>query len=150
MPQYRIPLCYSSVVKPAPFAYHRPATIPETIALLAELAPEDGRILAGGQSLVPIMAFRLARPAHLIDINRVAGLDRLEVADGRLRIGARIRHAEGATTLARAVLAALRPGMLCLADRQFFGHALWLAATATGTDLLWWVKHNLRLPRKRC
>src|SRR4051812_6592614 len=93
MPQYRIALCYSGAVKPAPFAYHRPATIPETIALLAELAPEEGRILAGGQSLVPIMAFRLARPAHLIDINRVAGLDRLDVADGRLHIGARIRHA---------------------------------------------------------
>ena len=63
--------------------------------------------------------------------------------------GARLgRYAEGETTLARAVLAALRPGMLCLADRQFFGHALWLATTATGTDLLWRVKHNLRLPRE--
>jgi hypothetical protein len=58
------------------------------------------------------------------------------------------RYAEGETTLARAVLAALRPGMLCLADRQFFGHALWLAATAAGADLLWRVKHNLRLPRE--
>jgi aerobic carbon-monoxide dehydrogenase medium subunit len=93
MPRYRLALCYIGTVKPAPFAYHRPATIPETIALLAELAPEEGRILAGGQSLVPIMAFRLARPAHLIDINRVAGLDRLEVADGRLRIRALVRHA---------------------------------------------------------
>jgi hypothetical protein len=63
--------------------------------------------------------------------------------------GARLgRYAEGETTLAHEVLAALRPGMLCLADRQFFGHALWLAATATGTDLLWRVKHNLRLPRE--
>src|SRR5215213_8343865 len=62
--------------------------------------------------------------------------------------GARLgRYAEGETTLARAVLAALRPGMLCLADRQFFGHALWQAAAATGADLLWRGKHNLRLPR---
>ncbi len=62
--------------------------------------------------------------------------------------GARLGgYAEGETTLAHAVLAALRPGMLCLADRQFFGHALWQAATATGADLLWRVKHNLRLPR---
>src|ERR687889_1696778 len=62
--------------------------------------------------------------------------------------GARLgRYAEGETTLARAVLAALCPGMLCLADRQFFGHALWLAAAGTGADLLWRVKHNLRLPR---
>ncbi len=63
--------------------------------------------------------------------------------------GARLgRYAEGETTLAHSALAALRPGMLCLADRQFFGHALWLAATATGADLLWRGKHNLILPRE--
>jgi aerobic carbon-monoxide dehydrogenase medium subunit len=80
-------------VKPAPFTYHHPATLPEAVALLAELAPRDGRVLAGGQSLVPIMAFRLARPPHLIDINRIAGLDRLAIKDGSLRIGALVRHA---------------------------------------------------------
>ena len=80
-------------MKPAPFAYHRPATIAETIGLLAELAPQEGRVLAGGQSLVPIMAFRLARPAHLVDINAVVGLDRLEARDGTLHVGARVRHA---------------------------------------------------------
>src|ERR687898_1883693 len=57
-------------------------------------------------------------------------------------------YAEGETTLAHAVLAALRPGMLCLADRQFFGYALWQAAAGTGADLLWRGKHNLRLPRE--
>ena len=63
--------------------------------------------------------------------------------------GARLgRLAEGETTPARGVLAALRPGMLCLADRQFFGHALWQTAAATGADLLWRVRHNLRLPRE--
>jgi Insertion element 4 transposase N-terminal/Transposase DDE domain len=55
---------------------------------------------------------------------------------------------DGETTLAHDALTALRPGMLCLADRQFFGHALWQAAAATGADLLWRVKHNLRLPRE--
>src|SRR3954470_14385502 len=55
---------------------------------------------------------------------------------------------EGETTLARAALPALRPGMLCLADRQFFGHALWQEAAATGADLLWRVKGNARLPRE--
>ena len=61
--------------------------------------------------------------------------------------GARLgRYADSETTLALDVLTALRPGMLCLADRQFFGYALWQAA-ATGADLLWRVKHNLRLPR---
>ena len=56
--------------------------------------------------------------------------------------------AEGETTLAHGALPALRPGMLCLADRQFFGHALWREAAATGADLLWRVKRNLRLPRE--
>jgi len=80
-------------VKPAPFTYHRPARIEDAVRLLAELAPVEGRVLAGGQSLVPIMAFRLARPAHLVDINAVAGLDRLEARGGALRIGALARHA---------------------------------------------------------
>src|SRR5215212_7184846 len=63
--------------------------------------------------------------------------------------GARLGpYATGETTLAREVLTALRPGMLCLADRQFFGHALWLLALDTGADLLWRVKYNLRLPRE--
>lgn len=80
-------------MKPAPFTYHAPATLAEAVDLLAELAPQDGRIIAGGQSLVPTMAFRMARPAYLIDINGIAELRRLEVADGRLRIGAGARHA---------------------------------------------------------
>src|SRR3954470_19534893 len=57
------------------------------------------------------------------------------------------RYADSETTLAHDVLTALRSGMLCLADRQFFGYALWQAAAATGAALLWRVKHNLRLPR---
>jgi carbon-monoxide dehydrogenase medium subunit len=79
-------------MKPAPFRYHAPKTIDEALALLAEVAPEDGRILAGGQSLVPTMAFRLARPTHLVDINGVAALDRLEVEGDELCIGACVRH----------------------------------------------------------
>ncbi len=62
------------------------------VAALAEFAPLDGRILAGGQSLVPIMAFRMARPAHLIDINEVEGLDRLVIDGDFLSIGAIVRH----------------------------------------------------------
>src|SRR3954469_5432704 len=79
-------------MKPAPFDYHAPKSLDEAVALLAELAPEDGRILAGGQSLVPIMAFRMAKPGHLIDINQVAGLDRLAVEGSELAIGALVRH----------------------------------------------------------
>jgi carbon-monoxide dehydrogenase medium subunit len=80
-------------MKPAPFIRHVPKTIEEALAILAEVAPQDGRVLAGGQSLVPIMAFRMARPAHLVDINEVKGLDKLAVEGGKLVIGARVRHA---------------------------------------------------------
>jgi len=80
-------------MKPASFRYHAPKTIDEAVALLAEFAADDGRILAGGQSLVPTMAFRLAKPAHLVDINGVAALDRLVVSGGKLVIGACVRHA---------------------------------------------------------
>jgi aerobic carbon-monoxide dehydrogenase medium subunit len=80
-------------MKPAPFRYHAPKTIEEAVATLAEVAGEDGRVLAGGQSLVPIMAFRLARPSHLVDINGVAALARLAVEGGKLSIGACVRHA---------------------------------------------------------
>lgn len=79
-------------MKPAPFQYHAPKTVDETLDLLAEYADDDGRVLAGGQSLVPTMAFRLARPRHLVDINGVAELNRLEVEDGKLCIGAGVRH----------------------------------------------------------
>ena len=70
-------------MKPAPFQYHAPKTIAETLDLLGRYAHDDGRVLAGGQSLVPTMAFRLARPKHLIDINGVTGLDRITVENGR-------------------------------------------------------------------
>jgi carbon-monoxide dehydrogenase medium subunit len=80
-------------MKPAAFQYHAPKTLDEAVMLLGQLAPQDGRILAGGQSLVPTMAFRMARPAHLVDINNVAGLDKITVRDGALAIGACVRHA---------------------------------------------------------
>ncbi len=80
-------------MKPASFRYHAPRTVEEAIATLAEFAPDDGRVLAGGQSLVPTMAFRLAQPAHLVDINRIDGLDRLAVDGEALSIGAGVRHA---------------------------------------------------------
>ena len=65
----------------------------EALKLLAALAPQDGRILAGGQTLVPTMAFRMARPAHLIDINGIRALDGVVIDGDRLRIGACTRHA---------------------------------------------------------
>lgn len=79
-------------MKPAPFTYHAPRTVADAVALLADLG-EDAKVLAGGQSLVPVMAFRLARPAHLIDINGIDDLDYIRTERGRLTIGARTRHA---------------------------------------------------------
>jgi len=80
-------------MKPAPFVRHVPKTLDEAVRILAEVAPQDGRVLAGGQSLVPIMAFRLAKPAHLVDINEIAGLEKV-TSDGKtLSIRACVRHA---------------------------------------------------------
>jgi carbon-monoxide dehydrogenase medium subunit len=80
-------------MKPAPFIRHVPRTVAEAVKILSEVAPEDGRVLAGGQSLVPIMAFRLAKPAHLVDINEIEELGRITNDGKMLRIGACVRHA---------------------------------------------------------
>ena len=80
-------------MKPSQFRYHAPKTIDEAVSILAEVAPNDGRILAGGQSLVPMMAFRLARPSHLVDINGVDALKRIIREGDMLCIGAGVRHA---------------------------------------------------------
>jgi aerobic carbon-monoxide dehydrogenase medium subunit len=75
------------------FAYARPASLAEALALLAEYK-DDARVLAGGQSLVPMMNFRVAAPKVLVDINRIAGLSGIKVAKNHLRIGALTRHVE--------------------------------------------------------
>jgi carbon-monoxide dehydrogenase medium subunit len=79
-------------VKPAPFEYVRAGSLPEALEALARHAPA-GRILAGGQSLVPMMNLRLVKPAVLIDINRVPGLADIRVEGGELVVGALARHA---------------------------------------------------------
>ena len=79
-------------MKAAPFQRHAPETVDEAVELLG--SAEDATILAGGQSLVPIMRFRLAEPGNVVDINGVAGLDFIEESDGQLRIGALVRHAD--------------------------------------------------------
>jgi aerobic carbon-monoxide dehydrogenase medium subunit len=78
---------------PPTFDYLRPATIPEAIALLQQYG-DDAKILSGGQSLIPMMKLRLARPAYLIDINRIAGLSYVKEEDGHLKIGGLTREAE--------------------------------------------------------
>jgi carbon-monoxide dehydrogenase medium subunit len=83
-------------MKPALFDYHAPTTVAETVATLRELG-DEAKLLAGGQSLVPVLALRLARPEHLVDLNRVDELTRVEQMDGKVRIGAMVRHVTAAT-----------------------------------------------------
>lgn len=80
-------------MKPAEFHYHRPREVTEALALLREVG-DGGKILAGGQSLMPLMNFRLAEPAHLIDINFIAGLDYIRSENGALKIGCLARQAQ--------------------------------------------------------
>lgn len=77
-------------MKPPPFSYHTPESVAEAVALLGSL--DNARLLAGGQSLMPMLNMRYAQPDHLIDLARVAGLDRIEVRDGGLEIGAMVRQ----------------------------------------------------------
>ena len=78
-------------MKPAPFSYRRPATLTEAVEMYA--ANPDAKILAGGQSLIPLLSMRLAAPTMLIDINGITELDVLEVGSGQVRFGATVRHA---------------------------------------------------------
>jgi aerobic carbon-monoxide dehydrogenase medium subunit len=78
-------------MKPAPFVYHRPASVEDATRLLADLG-EEAKVVAGGQSLVPLLNFRLAAPAHLVDVNGITGLDWLDRADGAVDVGATVRH----------------------------------------------------------
>ena len=78
-------------MKPAPFDYRRPGTLAEAVAALA--GEPNAKVLAGGQSLVPLLSMRLAAPAMLVDINAIPGLDAITVEDGGVRVGALARHA---------------------------------------------------------
>lgn len=80
-------------MKNPPFHYHRPASLEEALALLAEHG-DEGKVLAGGQSLLPVMALRLGPPAHVIDIGTLDELKRIDVGESGITIGAMVRHAE--------------------------------------------------------
>ncbi len=91
-------------MKPAPFEYVRAGSVEEAVDALAE-AGEGAKVLAGGQSLVPLLALRLARPTVLVDVNRIPGLDGVEVRDGEVRLGALVRHARLARQTEHPLLA---------------------------------------------
>jgi carbon-monoxide dehydrogenase medium subunit len=110
-------------MKAAPFEYSRPTTVDEACALLA--ADEDARIIAGGQTLVPMMAMRLARPARLVDIARISALSYIREEDGHLAIGAATRQCDAERD---ATVAAKLP--LLAAAIPWIGH---VATRARGT-----------------
>jgi aerobic carbon-monoxide dehydrogenase medium subunit len=78
-------------MKAAVFEYHRPASAEAAVEMLAELG-EDAKVLAGGQSLVPVMAMRLGRPEHIIDVNRIGAMEDVTRSQGMVRVGALTRH----------------------------------------------------------
>lgn len=80
-------------MKPPPFAYHAPTSTDQALATLAELG-HDGKVLAGGQSLIPLLNMRLAAPGALVDINRIAALRAVTVDDDAVVVGAGVRHAD--------------------------------------------------------
>ena len=120
---------WAKQMKPAVFDYHRPASLPEAIALL-ERYEGDAKVLAGGQSLIPLMNMRLARPAALIDLERVDGLAGLRFDEHTLHIGAMTRHmaAERSAEVRErcAVLSAAMPhvGHLAIRSRGTIGGSL--------------------------
>src|SRR5436305_4508608 len=95
-------------MKPAAFQYFAPRTLDGALDVLADHG-EEGKVLAGGQSLVPAMNFRLARPASLIDINRIGALDYVREDGAAISIGALARHARFETPIAEGALSAFLP-----------------------------------------
>jgi aerobic carbon-monoxide dehydrogenase medium subunit len=81
---------------PSAFEYHRAASLEDALSILNQYG-DDAKVLAGGQSLIPLMKLRFASPGHLVDINEVPGLDGIEERDGALAIGALVRHRTLAT-----------------------------------------------------
>ena len=103
---------------PAAFEYLEPQSLQEAVDFLAQRG-EDARILAGGQSLIPLMKLRLARPKYLIDLNRVAGLNYVQERGGYLAIGALTRHADiESSPLVREKIPLMREAVSLLGDLQ--------------------------------
>jgi carbon-monoxide dehydrogenase medium subunit len=104
-------------MKPPPFRYHDPQTVGETVALLDRL--ENAKLLAGGQSLMPMLNFRFVQPDHIIDINRVEGLSYIRESGGALEIGAMTRQRElEYSDLVRARWPIMHEALLQVGHRQ--------------------------------
>jgi aerobic carbon-monoxide dehydrogenase medium subunit len=103
---------------PAPFDYHTPATLSEALGLLDRFR-DDAKLLAGSQSLIPLMKLRLATPGHLVDLRKVSGLAGITESDEELRIGAMTRYREIETSkLVRAKIPAMSEAAGQIGDAQ--------------------------------
>ena len=111
-------------MKPQSFAYVATSTVEEAVRALGE-AGEDAKVLAGGQSLVPMMNLRLARPSVLVDINPIADLAGVEVGPARLSLGALVRH--------RSLELGVSPGALGRLLREVAGHVAELPVRVRGS-----------------
>src|SRR3984893_4475400 len=113
-------------MKPASFRYFAPRRVDDALDLLAAHG-EEGKILAGGQSLVPAMNFRLARPTSLIEIKRIKALDYVREDGGELCIGALARHARLEAPVISGALAAFLPRVArhWASSDPISGHFLW-------------------------
>ena len=99
-------------MKPPPFEYHRPQTVEQMVELLDQYG-EGARILAGGQSLMPSMNFRLSRPEHIIDINQIQELNHISVAEDHLVVGALTRHIAFEQPVTEDVLGSMLSSVCC-------------------------------------
>ena len=115
-------------MKPTSFSYHRPGTLPEALALLSEYQGA-ARILAGGQSLMPLMAMRMARPERVIDINRIDDLKGIRDAGDTLTIGALTRYND----ILRSPLIAAQMPLLAEAIGHVAHHAIRNRGTIGGS-----------------
>lgn len=120
-------------MKSAPFTYHAPRTLGEALVLKRELG-DQARVLAGGQSLMPLMHLRLATPAHLIDINRIDELNYIRTADGHLVIGALTRQMEAMSSVVVAEKSPLLKETIGLVGHAQIRHRGTIAGSVAHAD----------------
>ncbi|MFQ5740067.1 MAG: FAD binding domain-containing protein [Acidobacteriota bacterium] len=134
---------------PNPFRYHRATSLAEAASLLAQLG-EDARVLAGGQSLIPLMKFRLAAPTDLIDLNFIPSLSYLRKEGGELRLGALTRHAAVAASETAAEIPILVDCASGIADVQIRNRGTVAGSVAEADPSGDWVPVLLALDSRVC
>lgn len=114
---------------PSAFSFHRPGTLDEALHLLRELG-DDARVLAGGQSLIPMMKLRLAAPSDLIDLSAIAELTGITIAEQRMTVGAMVRHRRFEYGALPPGLPMLHDAVIGIADQQVRNRGTMVGAVA--------------------